>query len=143
MPRFFRKELYSNVLHDAYGSLVPFEALAGDEGVIRLEDTSLMVNELLSVCGRFGVSEITEAQYAELKKKHPFNGHAKPSGLPQLRVHGQFNIPRSIPPSAPAPAAVPAAEDVADLVRDFAAGIKNAEAAPPKNFTPNMGKPKA
>jgi hypothetical protein len=77
--RYFSKEILGSGL-SVQGSRVPFEPLAGNQGVIALDNTTdegnAFIAGLKEVEGRFGIIEITEAEYADLKKKHPYDPSA-------------------------------------------------------------------
>ena len=92
MIHYFKKELVSNTLRDRKGTVVPFEELGGNTGVIALnsETQADLIADLLAVKGTRGVSVIDQPIYEWLKKNRPQTSleHSSqpPSGMPVLRV---------------------------------------------------------
>lgn len=138
---YFRKEQANNKLIGIGGVSVPFELLAGNTGVIRLDDSNPEEAKLASlldkVAGRQGVVRMTEKEFDDVKKKRLSVTFAPRSSaeLPPVRV---FNPPtKSRPAQAPDAVSAVAAAPTADPAPEPAVD----PSAPKPAFKPRLGRP--
>lgn len=107
--KYFAKELVQNKLIGKDGKAIPFERIAGNTGVIKLDDADPRVEVLSKYVadGIGGVVVIDEATYEDLKKNHPYVPPA-PKPMQEIRLMG---LPKSKerpePKEAPVPQAPP------------------------------------
>ena len=76
---FFKKTILSNPIATSKGYRIQFQPIGDDEGVIALEDETVIA-ELKDMAERRvgGVIEVTREQFDELKKKDEFVSQPKP-----------------------------------------------------------------
>ena len=142
--RYFKKEMFQNPVYLKSGRTLQFAFTIDNTGVVEVDDEkeSAFAEEMKKVSGKFGISEITEAQYADLKKKQPspqrserskqlriFEPNRDPFGARKqaipIAVKSLDELPKNPPLAAPiatAPASAPpaAVQNPADLVVEAA-----------------------
>lgn len=153
MIHYFKKELVSNTIKDRKGSVIYFEELGGNSGVLALnsETQSDLIADLMAIKGSRGVSVIDQSVYEWLKKNRPKSSDSAsslnlPGGLPPLRVlHRQVADASRAVQDDPALRSVPQQPAVVLPATNPTLVIKapDATVAPvPPAKTPNLGVPK-
>ena len=146
---YFFKEILGSGL-SVQGSRVPFEPLAGNQGVIALDtDTTegkSFAKGLKEVEGRFGIVEISEVDYNEKKNRHPYDPSVAQS-LRQKEMLQVFRSPGQRPPKQPNPSVGAAAvETPKPNALELAASMPSAPPPLPdllsESFKPATGRSK-
>lgn len=92
MIRYFKKTLAQTRLFDAKGQPVPFRIFPGMVGLLELDTEDPKNTEQLALLDRFlarkvgGVSEVSQAEFEELKKKLAAPAKSLPS-RPRMRLY--------------------------------------------------------
>lgn len=137
--RYFSKDLVFNSVQDRNGKVIPWEALADQNGVAVFDDVTQkeLVEDLDKMAGKVGgITAISEEQYAQKKRL----GKWQPSVLPSDQQDIRIMPPVNGPPRRAADAA--AAEPALPQPPEPPAFPLNRSAQKAVAAKPRVGKPK-